>query len=82
MIDVGTHSKLRRMVLRDGASVREAARKLGISRNTASKWLAEGQMAEPKYPRRVAAASILDPYKDQLDLVAEGRCTSRQARSP
>lgn len=56
------------MVLRDGVSVREAARKLGISRNTASKWLAEGQMAEPKYPKRAGAPSILDPYKEQLGL--------------
>ena len=55
-----TLSKLRRMVLRDGMSVREAARKLAISRNTASKWLAEGEMAEPKYPKRAPSRSLLD----------------------
>lgn len=63
---MGTLSKLRRMVLRDGVSVREAARKLNISRNTATKWLAQGEMVEPSYPKRAASHSILDPYKEQL----------------
>ena len=48
MINVSTLSKLRRLVLRDGVSVREASRRLGISRNTASKWLSEPEMREPK----------------------------------
>ena len=63
---MGTLSKLRRLVRRDGVSVREAARRLGISRNTAAKWLCEEEMVEPRYPKRVGAASILDPYKEQL----------------
>ena len=37
---MGTLSKLRRLVLREGVSVREAAQRLGIARNTASRWLA------------------------------------------
>ena len=61
-----TLSKLRRMVLRDKVSVREAARRLRISRNTAAKWLAEPQMLEPAYPQRAAAPSLLDPYREQL----------------
>ena len=44
---MGTLSKLRRMVLRENVSVREAARRLRISRNTAAKWLNEPQMVEP-----------------------------------
>ena len=36
---MSTLSKLRRMVHRDHLSVREASRRLGISRNTAAKWL-------------------------------------------
>lgn len=51
VIDVGTLSKLRRMVLRENVSVREA-RRLRISRNTAAKWLNEPQMLEPRYPQR------------------------------
>lgn len=49
---MGTLSKLRRMVLRENVYVREAARRLRISRNTAAKWLNESQMVEPRYLRR------------------------------
>lgn len=63
---MGTLSKLRRMVLRENVSVREAARRLRISRNTAAKWLNEPQMVEPRYPQRAAAPSLLDPYREQL----------------
>jgi transposase len=66
VINVGTLSKLRRMVRRDGLSVREASKKLGIARNTAARWLAMDEMVEPKYPKRVTVESILDPYKEQL----------------
>ena len=63
---MGTLSKLRRMVLRENVSVREAARRLRISRNTAAKWLNEPQMVEPRYPQRAPAPSLLDPYREQL----------------
>ncbi|GCL48376.1 transposase, putative [Microcystis aeruginosa NIES-3787] len=65
---MGTLSKLRRMVLRENVSVREAARRLRISRNTATRWLAEPEMVEPVYPKRVAAQRVIDPYKEQLQL--------------
>ncbi len=65
---MGTLSKLRRLVLREGVSVREAAQRVGIARNTASRWLALGDMVEPRYRRRVPSTSILDPYKEQLIL--------------
>lgn len=63
---MGTLSKLRRLVRRDNLSVREAARRLGIARNTATKWLSENEMVEPRYPKRADMPSILDPYKEQL----------------
>lgn len=63
---MNTLSKLRRLVLRQDVSAREASRRLGISRNTATKWLKDGQMAEPRYPQRVSGPSILDPYKIEL----------------
>ena len=65
---MGTLSKLRRLVLREGVSVREAAQRVGIARNTASRWLALGDMVEPRYRRRVPSTSILEPYKEQLVL--------------
>lgn len=63
---MGTLSKLRRLVLRDGLSVREACKRLGIARNTAARWLAMEEMVEPKYPKRVSGLSILEPYKEHL----------------
>ena len=68
MINVGTLSKLRRLVLREGVSVREAAQRLGIARNTASRWLALVDVTEPRYPKRVPAKSILEPFKEQMIL--------------
>ena len=63
-------------------SVREASRRLGISRNTATKWLKDGQMVEPRYPQRVSAPSILDPYKEQLSqwLKADSHRSKRDRR--
>lgn len=78
-----TLSKLRRMVLRDKLSVREAARRLRISRNTAAKWLAEPQMLEPSYPRRAPMPSLLDPYREQLAswLKTDSHRSKRERRS-
>jgi transcriptional regulator with XRE-family HTH domain len=64
---VGTLSKLRRLVLREGISVREAAQRLGIARNTATRWLALVDVTEPRYPKRVPAKSILEPFKEQMN---------------
>ena len=63
---MGTLSKLRRLVLREGISVREAAQRLGIARNTATRWLALVDVTEPRYPKRVPAKSILEPFKEQM----------------
>ena len=65
---MGTLSKLRRLVLRENVSVREAARRLRISRNTAKRWLAQPDMVAPTYPKRASAAGLLDPYKEHLAL--------------
>lgn len=79
---MSTLSKLRRLVLRQDVSVREASRRLGISRNTATKWFKDGQMVEPRYPQRVSAPSILDPYKEQLSqwLKADSHRSKRDRR--
>ncbi len=80
---MGILSKLRRLVRRDGISEREAARRLGLSRNTVSKWLAHQGMVEPRYPKRTATSSILDPYKEQLAswLRADSHRSKRERRS-
>jgi transposase len=71
------------MVLRENVSVREAARRLRISRNTAARWLAEPEMAQPVYPKRVASPGLLDPYKEHLDLwlKADSQRGKRERRS-
>lgn len=58
-------AKVRRMYFRDKVPLREIARQTGLSRNTLRHWLRQSEMREPAYPRRTAA-SILDPYKEQL----------------
>jgi transposase len=66
---VGTLSKLRRLVLRDKVSIRQASRQLGISRNTATRWLQEPEMVEPIYPTRQPPPGVLDAFKEQLSML-------------
>ena len=79
---MSTLSKLRRMVHRDHLSVREASRRLGISRNTAAKWLSAQEMVEPRYPKRTRPPSVLDPFKEQLStwLKADSHRNKRERR--
>ncbi|HPQ26727.1 MAG TPA: IS21 family transposase [Gammaproteobacteria bacterium] len=58
-------AKIRRMHFRDGLSVREVARRTGLSRNTIRRWLRSGQ-SEPVYPKR-STPTRLDPYREQLE---------------
>lgn len=55
------------MVHREGVSVREATRRLHISRNTAARWLAKPEVVAPRYPQRAALPGLLDAYKEQLE---------------
>ena len=66
MINVETLSKLRRLVLRDKVSIRQASRQLDISRNIATLWLQEPEMVEPRYTKRQPTFGVLDPFKNQL----------------
>jgi transposase len=83
VINVGTLSKLRRLVLRDNVSVRQAAKRLNISRNTARRYLAQPEMAEPRYAKRQIAPGLLDPYKEQLTqwLKADAHRSKRERRT-
>lgn len=58
-------AKIRRMHFRDGMSVREIARRTGLSRNTVRRWLRQGAV-EPKYPARTRALKI-DPFRERLE---------------
>jgi transposase len=82
VINVGTLSKLRRLVLRDKVSIRQASRQLGISRNTATRWLQEPEMVEPIYPTRQPPPGVLDAFKEQLStwLKADSYRNKRERR--
>ncbi len=52
MINVGMLAKIRRMRLREGLSIREVAKRTGLSRNTVRQWLRQHGVTEPKYTAR------------------------------
>jgi transposase len=56
VIDVATLSVIRRWALREQLSIREIARRTGLSRNTIRKYLRAGE-AEPHYAKRVSPAT-------------------------
>jgi transposase len=79
VIDVATLNVIRRWALRDQLSIREIARRTGLSRNTMKKYLRSDQ-TEPQYAKRVSS-SKLDPCADKLAQWLETEATrSRKQR--
>jgi len=64
VIDVATLSVIRRWALRERLSIREIARRTGLSRNTIRKYLRSDDK-EPSYAKR-ESVSQLDPFADKL----------------
>jgi transposase len=64
MIDMALLSVLRRSHFRDGMPIIEITRRMGLSRNTVRKYLANGKL-EPRY-RRPKSPSKLDDYEQTL----------------
>ena len=60
---MATLSVVRRWALREQMSIREIARRTGLSRNTVKKYLRAGEEM-PRYAKR-ASSSKLDPYADK-----------------
>lgn len=81
MIDMGLLSVIRRWHGRDGLSIREIARRTGLSRNTIRKYLANN-IVEPRYPKRTGP-SKLDGYEQTLTswLFREANRSRKQRRS-
>jgi transcriptional regulator with XRE-family HTH domain len=64
VIDVATLSVIRRWALREQLSIREIARRTGLSRNTIRKYLPSDTKA-PQYKVRTSS-SLLDPFAAKL----------------
>ncbi|MDP9125842.1 MAG: IS21 family transposase [Pseudomonadota bacterium] len=81
MIDVATLSVIRRWALREQLSIREIARRTGLSRNTIKKYLRAGE-AEPRYAKRTSP-SKLDPFAEKLSgwLKVEATRSRKQRRT-
>ncbi|WP_218158397.1 ATP-binding protein [Variovorax sp. 770b2] len=81
MIDVATLSVIRRWALREQMSIREIARRTGLSRNTVKKYLRAGEEM-PRYAKR-ESSSKLDPYAEKLAtwLAIEATKSRKQRRN-
>jgi transposase len=79
---VGMLAKIRRMHIRDGLSVREIARRTGLSRNTIRRWLRQADIVEPQYPKR-EMKSVVDPWADRLRawLISDSHRSKRDRRT-
>jgi transposase-like protein len=50
VINMSILAKIRQMHLRDGMSLREVAKRTGLSRNTIRVWLRQAEVIQPTYP--------------------------------
>ncbi|MET3371778.1 transposase [Variovorax boronicumulans] len=78
---MATLSVIRRWALREQMSIREIARRTGLSRNTVKKYLRAGD-EEPRYAKRTSS-SKLDPYAEKLAtwLTIEATKSRKQRRN-
>ena len=79
---MGMLAKIRRMHIRERLSVREIARRTGLSRNTIRSWLRQAEVVEPKYPKR-ETISVVDPWADRLCawLISDSHRAKRERRT-
>lgn len=78
---MATLSVIRRWALREQMSIREIARRTGLSRNTVKKYLRAGEEM-PRYAKRTSS-SKLDPYAEKLTtwLAIEATKSRKQRRN-
>src|SRR5262249_23883338 len=70
---------IRHKVLREGASIRQVARELGLSRNTVSKYLDQSAPVRRAYPRRERPVwARVQPRVEELVAEWEPRTTAKQ----
>ena len=82
MINVTILSKIRRWHFRDQLSLREIARRTGLSRNTVRNYVKNDKIIDPVYPQRVSP-NKLDSFADKLRqwLFDETKKSRKQRRS-
>ncbi len=80
--------KIRRMRLRDGTTLREVAKRTGLSRNTVRSWLRWPEVVEPKCPphksarKRDAWAKVLGAMAGDRPPLGQARTARRQRDRP
>ena len=81
MIDVATLSVIRRWALREHLSIREIARRTGLSRNTIRKYL-RSDVVQPRVAQRTLSTK-LDPFASKLSgwLRTEANRSRKQRRT-
>jgi len=74
--------KIRRLRVREGLSISEIGRRLGVTRNTVKRWLKADRGIEPKY-RRKDSARLITAYEAELRswLEADARRPKRDRRT-
>jgi transposase len=82
MITMNVLGKIRRLRFREGLSVSEISRRLGVARNTVKRWLKSDGATEPKY-RRKDSAKLITAYESDLRkwLEADTRRPKRDRRT-
>ena len=63
MIDYETYSRIRDYRDRQGLTITQIARTLGLHRKTVAKWLARSRFERPRPAKR---SSLLDPFKGRI----------------
>jgi transposase len=63
VIDYETYARIRDCRDRQGLTITQIARTLGVHRKTVAKWLARSRFERPRPPPRI---SILDPFKGRI----------------
>jgi transposase len=63
VIDYETYARIRDCRDRQGLTITQIARTLGVHRKTVAKWLARSRFERPRPPPRT---SILDPFKGRI----------------
>jgi transposase len=82
MITMNVLGKIRRLRFREGLTISEISRRLGVARNTVKRWLKAERGAVPKY-RRKASAKLITAWEAELrrSLEADARRPKRDRRT-